>query len=190
MASPIRVTGATGEVGGRVARRLARVVARSDSSFATRAGRRHWSAPRSRRATYDDDEAMRQALAGMDTLFFVSAQRSPTASGQHVTAIDAAVEAGVERIVYLSFMAAAPDATFTFARDHLDTEEYIKATGVACTFLRSSLYLDFMVYFAGDEGVIRGPAGTDASHRSRATTSPTSPSPCSPPAATTARRST
>ena len=152
MTSPIGVTGATGEVGGRVARRLAelgrsqRLVVRDPSR-----------APELERAdvaqgSYDDDESIRQALAGVNTLFFVSAHEILDRVGLHVTAIDAAVEAGVERIVYLSFMAAAPNATFTFARDHFHTEQYIKATGVAWTFLRSSLYLDFMPYFAGEEG--------------------------------------
>ena len=159
MTSPIGVTGATGEVGGRVARRLAglgrsqRLVVR-DPSRAPELGGADVS-----QATYDDDESMRQALAGVRTLFFVSAHESADRVGQHVTAIDAAVEAGVERIVYLSFMAAAPEATFTFARDHFHTEQYIKATGVAWTFLRSSLYLDYMPFFAGDEGIIRGPGG-------------------------------
>ena len=159
MTSPIGVTGATGEVGGRVARRLSglgrsqRLVVRDPSRAPELDG------AEVSQGTYDDDESMRQALAGVRTLFFVSAHESADRVGQHVTAIDAAVEAGVERIVYLSFMAAAPDATFTFARDHFHTEQYIKATGVAWTFLRSSLYLDYMPYFAGDEGIIRGPAG-------------------------------
>jgi NAD(P)H dehydrogenase (quinone) len=159
MTSPIGITGATGEVGGRVARRLAgigrsqRLVVR-DPGRAPKLDRAEVA-----RASYDDDESIRQALAGVGTLFFVSAHENPDRVGLHVTAIDAAVEAGVERIVYLSFMAAAPDATFTFARDHYHTEQYIKATGVAWTFLRSSLYLDYMPLFAGDEGVIRGPAG-------------------------------
>ncbi|HYM57650.1 MAG TPA: NmrA family NAD(P)-binding protein, partial [Solirubrobacteraceae bacterium] len=74
-------------------------------------------------------------------------------------AVDAALAAGVRRIVYTSFLAAAPDATFTFARDHFHTEEHVRATGAAHTFLRSSLYLDYVPLFCGADGVIRGPAG-------------------------------
>ncbi len=44
--------------------------------------------------------------------------------------VDAVVAAGVRRIVYTSFVGAAPDCTFTFGRDHFHTEEHIKATGV------------------------------------------------------------
>src|SRR5690606_9707046 len=49
-------------------------------------------------------------------------------------------------------------STFTFARDHWHTEQHIRGTGVAFTFLRDSLYQDVLPYFASD-GVIRGPAG-------------------------------
>ncbi len=74
-------------------------------------------------------------------------------------AVDAAVAAGVERIVYTSFFGAAPDTTFTFGRDHFHTEEHIKQTPLAWTFLRDNIYLDFMPVFVGEGGVIRGPAG-------------------------------
>ena len=88
-------------------------------------------------------------------------------------AVDAAAAAGVERVVYTSFLGAAPDATFTFGRDHFHTEEHIRAAGLGYTFLRDSMYLDYVPFFASADGVIRGPAGDGASARSRATTSPT-----------------
>jgi NAD(P)H dehydrogenase (quinone) len=78
---------------------------------------------------------------------------------RHRAFIDAAVDAGVEHLVYTSFYGAAPDATFTLARDHWATEEYIRASGVGFTFLRDNLYADFLAYMVGDDGVIRGPAG-------------------------------
>ena len=54
---------------------------------------------------------------------------------------------------------AAADSTFTLARDHHHTEEHIKASGVEWTFLRDNLYLDFLPFMTGEDGVIRGPAG-------------------------------
>jgi NAD(P)H dehydrogenase (quinone) len=77
----------------------------------------------------------------------------------HKATIDAAVAAGVRRIVYTSFVGAAPDATFTFARDHWHTEEYLRGTGVEYTFLRNNIYLDFIPGMVSEVGVIRGPAG-------------------------------
>ena len=72
---------------------------------------------------------MRAAFAGADTVFLIPAAESADRVEQHQTAVDAAVAAGVGRIVYLSFLNAAPDATFTLARDHWATEQHIRATG-------------------------------------------------------------
>ncbi len=65
---------------------------------------------------------------------------------------------GSGRIVYLSFLGASADATFTLARQHFATEEHIRATGIPFTFLSSGLYLDYMPFVAS-AGVIAGPAG-------------------------------
>jgi NAD(P)H dehydrogenase (quinone) len=82
-------------------------------------------------------------------VFLIPAAESADRVSQHRTAVDAAVEAGVARIVYLSFLNAAPDATFTLARDHWATEERIRASGVAWCFLRMSLYVDFIPSMVG-----------------------------------------
>jgi NAD(P)H dehydrogenase (quinone) len=52
-----------------------------------------------------------------------------------------------------------PTATFTLARDHWHTEQHIRASGMAYTFLRDNVYADLFRYLAGDDGVLRGPAG-------------------------------
>ena len=104
-------------------------------------------------------EPVRTALAGIDTVFMVSAAETPHRVQQHVTFIDAAVEAGVGRIVYVSFFGASPTATFTLARDHWATEEHLRSAGVAYTILRDNIYADFTPHFIGTDGNIRGPAG-------------------------------
>ena len=155
----LAVTGVTGGLGGRVARRLA------DRGVAQRLVVRDPArAPELRgaevvRADYGDGEAMRRALDGVDTLFFVSASEAFDRVRLHTGVVDAAVAAGVQRIVYTSFLACSADATFTFARDHWHTEEHLGQTGVRHTVLRDSLYLDFVPLFVGGDGVIRGPAG-------------------------------
>ena len=108
---------------------------------------------------YGDRDGMRRAFRGLATLFLASAHEAPDRVEQHRAAVDAAVDAGVGRIVYLSFLGAAPDATFTFARDHFHTEEHIRAAGIPHTFSRQSIYLDFIPGMAGADQVIRGPAG-------------------------------
>lgn len=160
MTPVIAVTGASGAIGGRVARRLAergvatRLVGRSPERLPELPG-----AVKAAPAAFGDATAMRDALAGARTLLMVSAHESPGRVREHTTAVDAAVAAGVRRIVYVSFLGAAPDAAFTFARDHWHTEQYIRGTGLAYTFLRDSLYLSGLAAMAGPDGVIRGPAG-------------------------------
>jgi NAD(P)H dehydrogenase (quinone) len=156
----VAVTGATGELGGRVARRLAdrgqrqRLVVRD----AARAPALEGAEVREASGYHSADE-MRAALEGAHTLLLVPAQEAPNRVELHTTAVDAARDAGLERIVYFSFVGARPDCTFTFGRDHWHTEELIRSTGLPFTFLRMSLYMDFIPSFAGEDGVIRGPAG-------------------------------
>ena len=51
-------------------------------------------------------------------MFLCSARETEDCVEQHRAAVDAAIAAGVERIVHLTFVGAADDATFTFARHH------------------------------------------------------------------------
>ena len=154
----IAVTGATGAVGGRVAHLLGRRVSRLVVRDAARAPRIDGD-PEVRVAAYADGSAMRAALEGVDTLFLVSAAEAPDRLEQHRTAVRAASEAGVRHVVYTSFDGAAPDADFTLGRDHWHTEQAIRGSGMRWTFLRDSFYLDFFPLFAGEDGVIAGPAG-------------------------------
>ena len=155
----IAVSGASGAVGGRVAARLAS--SGQSQILIVRDRSRAPDLPGAEvvEASYEDALAMRRALAGAKTYFMVSGGEAADRVRQHIAAVDAAVEAGVECIVYLSFVNAGPDATFTFARDHWHTEEHVREVGVRHTFLRDSMYMDFLPALAGADGVIRGPAG-------------------------------
>ncbi|MFE7629534.1 NAD(P)H-binding protein [Kocuria sp. NPDC057446] len=109
-------------------------------------------------ASFEDESAMRTALAGVDTLFLISAPESADRMPVHRSAVRAATAAGVSRTVHTSFMGASPQATFTFAREHSLTEQLIVESGLGVTALRSSLYADEVPDLVQD-GVIRGPAG-------------------------------
>ncbi|HET6242494.1 MAG TPA: SDR family oxidoreductase [Arthrobacter sp.] len=158
-APELAITGSTGNLGGQVARLLAD--AGSPQRLLVRdVGR----APELQDAvpvvcTYADPVLARESLAGVTTLFMVSAAEAEDRLQQHYAFVDAAAAAGVQHIVYTSFFGAAPDATFTLARDHFATEERIKASGMEYTILRDNFYLDFLPLLAGTDGVIRGPAG-------------------------------
>jgi uncharacterized protein YbjT (DUF2867 family) len=102
---------------------------------------------------------MTDALQGVGSLLFVSGREDEHRLEHHRSVVEAAAAAGVGKVVYTSFIGAAPDSTFTLGRQHYATEGFIRDTGIPHVFLRNNLYTDFVPYFAGKDGVIRGPAG-------------------------------
>src|SRR3954470_17311642 len=119
----IVVSGATGRLGGRVARRLGgepRLLVR-DPARAPRVPGASIAV-----ASYDDRKALREALRGAATVLMVSAAETPERVTQHRCFVDAAATAGVRHLVYTSFAGASPHATFTLARDHAATEQHIR----------------------------------------------------------------
>ncbi|MCU1522178.1 MAG: NAD(P)-dependent oxidoreductase [Arthrobacter sp.] len=158
-AAELAVTGSTGYLGGLVARELA--AAGSPQRLLVRDPGR---APELEGAVpvvfaYADPVRAEAALQGVKILFMVSAAEAEDRRQQHYTFVDAAAAAGVQHIVYTSFFGAAPDSVFTLGREHYATEERIRASGMDYTFLRDNFYLDFLPLLAGEDGVIRGPAG-------------------------------
>lgn len=156
----IAVTGATGGIGGRVATRLAaagvrqRLIVRDAERAPSLPGAEVREVP----GGYADAPALTAALEGVETVLLVSAGESEQRVADHLSAVGAIAATGVERVVYVSFIGAEPDATFTLARDHHATEAAIRGAGVPFTFLRDSLYLDFVPGMVGADGVLRGPA--------------------------------
>jgi NAD(P)H dehydrogenase (quinone) len=155
----IAVTGATGDLGGRVARELAargleqRLIVRDPARAP------HLPGAQVAVARYQDSEAMAKALDGIGTLLLVSGHEDPDRISLHRSAIEGARLAGVERIVYTSFMGAAPGSTFPYARDHCATERAVREAGISLTSMRNALYADVAPRFVGEDGVIRAPAG-------------------------------
>jgi uncharacterized protein YbjT (DUF2867 family) len=158
----IAITGATGNIGGAVSAALAadavpfRMLVR-DASRAPELPGTEVAV-----ATFADVDASRTALQGVEVLLMVSAAEAQDRLDQHRAFVAAAADAGVRHVVYTSFLGAAPDATFTLGRDHWATEQAIRDSGMAFTFLRDSFYLDFVEDLVGEDGVIRGPAGNGA----------------------------
>ena len=155
----IAVTGASGDLGGRVARELATRGVEQRLIVSDLAAAPQLPGADVAVAEYEDSEAMAKALEGMGTLFLVSGHEGPERVSLHRKAIEGARLAGVERIVYTSFMGAAPNATFPYARDHSATELAIREAGISLTSMRNSLYADVAPQFVGADGVIRAPAG-------------------------------
>jgi NAD(P)H dehydrogenase (quinone) len=156
----LAVTGATGLLGGCVSRLLDQggvdhlAVARDPARLPQRPHLRP-AGP----AAYDD-ATFGNALAGVETLLLVSASLSGRRLAEHTVAIEAAVTAGVSRIVYVSLLGAAPDATYINSRDHWQTEQVLAECGLRWTVVRPSYYTSTLARLTDDEGVVRGPAPT------------------------------
>lgn len=155
----VAVTGSTGALGQLVARALADHGVHQRLLVRDLARVPEFRGTTAVHASYGDRAAARSALAGADTLFMVSGAEAADRLEQHRTFVDAAAAAGVRHVVYTSFFGAAADAAFTLARDHWATEEHIRESGMAFTFLRDNFYVDFLPDLVGEDGVIRGPAG-------------------------------
>src|SRR3954470_19938063 len=157
--TPVAVTGVTGALGGLVSRALAdagvplRLLARNPSKAPDLSG------ATVERFDYSDQRGCERALSGVRTLFFVSGAENQHRLAQHRNVVAAAAAAGVQHVVYTSFVGASPTCTFTLGRDHFATEENIRERGLMHTFLRDNFYQDRLPCFAGEAGVSRGPAG-------------------------------
>lgn len=158
----IAVTGATGTIGGLIAREL--TLENIPIRMLMRDTRKSPLLRNTKVAqcSYGDAESSRAALAGVEVLFMVSAHESAQRLVEHETFIGAAAQAGVRHIVYTSFIGASSRSIFTLGRDHGATEDYIRSSGMTWTFLRDNFYAEILPHFADEDGVIRGPAGLGA----------------------------
>jgi uncharacterized protein YbjT (DUF2867 family) len=156
----IVVTGVRGHVGGLVAAELARlgIPYRALSRTPDRLPELHGA--EIVRAGYDDPASLAAALAPGDRVFMVSMHEPPERRiPLHRAFVDAAVERGVGRIVYLSFVGASLDATFLHARSHGATEAMLAESGIPFTAVRNGMYADEIASWFDADGRITGPGG-------------------------------
>jgi uncharacterized protein YbjT (DUF2867 family) len=111
-------------------------------------------------ADLDDGTAVARALEGVDAAYLVTPSSEQAAERQNRFA-DAAVAAGVRRLVVLSQFAARPDSPVRFLRWHAEVEAHVRALGLDHTVLRPNLYLQGLFAFAGTvrQGWFAAPVG-------------------------------
>ncbi|WP_433796121.1 NmrA family NAD(P)-binding protein [Actinoplanes sp. CA-252034] len=171
----IIVTGATGALNGATVDHLLERLPASEIAVAVRdtarADRFAQHGIEVRRADYADAESLSAAFAGADQLLLVSSNDpGADAVGLHRTAVDAAVAAGVKRILYTSHQAASADNPFAPGRTHFATEQLLAASGVAWTSLRNGFYAHSLQWLAGpwrETGVIAVPGDGPVSWTAR-----------------------
>jgi uncharacterized protein YbjT (DUF2867 family) len=171
----IIVTGATGALNGATVDHLLDRLPASDIVVAVRdpakAGRFADRGVAVRHADYAAPASLPAAFAGADQLLLVSSSDpAADAVSLHRAAIDAAVSAGVGRILYTSHQGAALDTPFGPGRDHAATERLLADSGLAWTSLRNGFYAHSLNWLAGpwrETGVIAVPADGPVSWTAR-----------------------
>jgi uncharacterized protein YbjT (DUF2867 family) len=143
----IIVTGATGRLGRAIVERLADRVPVEKLGVSVRAPEQaddlRARGIRVRRGDFDDPESLATAFEGATQVLVVSGPADPA---PHRMAIEAAKNAGAERILYTSHQAARPDSLFAATRSHAATEQDLEESGVAYTALRNGFYASTTVW--------------------------------------------
>lgn len=143
---PIIVTGASGGFGRQTAELLLERVPASEVILVTRnVDKLKDLAARGaqvRQGDFDDPESLKKAFAGGEKMLLISTARVGGRVAQHRNAIEAAKAAGVRHVAYTSSAGIHPDNPAIVIRDHTATEEMLRASGMAWTFLRDNHYAE------------------------------------------------
>lgn len=159
----ILITGATGKTGGAVARALAaagqpiRCIVRDAGKAAA------IEALGAELAVGDiaDEAFLASAMKGIDKTFLVM----PNEENQvelETRFIDLAKAAGITQLVYLSSLESVPGSTNPITRNHVATEDYLRASGLNWTILRPTFFNQLLMGSAKrirESGQIVMPAG-------------------------------
>ncbi|MEA4806499.1 MAG: NmrA family NAD(P)-binding protein [Acetobacterium sp.] len=147
----IIMTGVDGNFGGYSARSILKKVPKDQLIFTTPnkdvIKQYQEQGVETRYADIFNKETLLKAFAGGEVLLLISmpfvGERRRTA---HKNAIDAAVEAGVKKIVYTSIVGAGEEDCDTYeVSDHKITEAYLKSLDIDWIILRDSQYAEAMV---------------------------------------------
>ncbi|MEU9283369.1 NmrA family NAD(P)-binding protein [Streptomyces sp. NPDC048275] len=105
---------------------------------------------RVRAGDFTEPGSLKHAFEGAERVLVVSAAiRGGGALTANSAAIDAAREAGAQRILYTSHQAASPTSLFPPQKVHAATEEHLKQQGVPYTALRNGFYASTLGSYIG-----------------------------------------
>jgi NAD(P)H dehydrogenase (quinone) len=143
--SMIVVTGATGQLGRLVIHSLLRRVPAREIVAAVRNPKRAEDLAalgvQVREADYERPATLAAAFQGAEKVLLISSSEVGKRAPQHKAVIDAARAAGVQLLAYTSLLHA--DSTpLGLAAEHLETEAYLKASGLPFVLLRNGWYTE------------------------------------------------
>ncbi|GAC01746.1 putative NAD(P)H--quinone oxidoreductase [Gordonia namibiensis NBRC 108229] len=161
----IAVTGATGQLGGLV---IGELLARGPAAGIVAIVRDEAKATdlaskgvQIRIASYEDPDALRRALDGVDQLLLISGSEVGRRVPQHTNVIEAAEAAGVKLIAYTSLLNAATSG-LGLAPEHVATEKRLGESSIPAVFLRNGWYWENYLQAIGQaasSGALFGAAG-------------------------------
>lgn len=106
---------------------------------------------------YTDHDSLVRAFQDVDKLLLVSSndrQAIENRTAQHINVIKAAKEAGIKHIVYTSFVRKPgfqESAIAAFQNSHVQSEAFLKESGIGFTILQNGMYMEMIPIFAGDK---------------------------------------
>jgi NAD(P)H dehydrogenase (quinone) len=144
----IALTGASGDLGRRVTAILAERLGAENLVLITRSpdglDARRAEGAQVRFGDFDDPASLEAAFAGVGRLFIISGLAINRRVQQHRNAIAAARKAGVGHIVYSSTAGIHPANPTLSAKEHIVTEDDLRASGIDFTVLRDATYAEIV----------------------------------------------
>lgn len=139
----IAITGATGHLGQLTITELLKTVPASQLLAVVRNPAKAEALAQQgvtvRQAEYGDQTALIAALEGIDKLLLISSSEVGQRAVQHRNIIDAAKAAGVKFIAYTSLL-HADRSPLGLHVEHVETEQYLAASGISYALLRNGWY--------------------------------------------------
>ena len=158
----ILVTGATGHLGGSIIQHLLKKIpadqiialVRDEAKAATLKA----AGVIIRVGDYHDAASLAAAFADVDKAVLISSNDLNGRFGQHKNVIDAAKAAGVGHLSYtgVSLQHLDTPASSGLLKDHFETEDYLKDSGIAFTLMRHNLYAEMIPFYIGKQMLEKG----------------------------------
>lgn len=99
---------------------------------------------------YNNPDTLIDAFRDIDQLLFTSSSELENRTVQHINVLEAAKTAGVNHIIYTSFVRKieTDNSPISFLQDtHIATEKWLKENNINYTILQNALYLDLLPVF-------------------------------------------
>lgn len=152
----ILITGASGQLGRQVVDKLSSLISTENISVLIRDKNKSGiilnEAITIKIGDYNDYSSLINAMSGIRTVLLISSNDIINRFNHHKNVIDAAKEAGVQKVVFISgLLNNIETSALKIPMDALfRTEIYLKESGLDFTILRNTLYMENIAKYIGD----------------------------------------